>query len=267
MSIAVMNWIWTNSPTSGNERLVLLALADACSRDDGTGCWPAVATIARKANISVRTVQRVLDRLERDGHLIVHRVQGGAHRSTNSYTVVIHNGCQPDARQSATGDAGDTPGVTELRHPTGDPAVTPNPPGNHQDPPPPAREPSNRNEDGPAPDGGGGHEEFHTALGPAWPLSRGQRRRLAPRITAAYTAGWTSSTLAAHVGANPDGVRNPYAVLASRLDDLPDPPASSARPKPPWCGQCDETTRLIEHPDGHRVARCPTCHPSRDEDQ
>jgi|SRR5215475_725431 len=37
MSIAVMNWVGANSPTSGNERLMLLALADACSRDDGTG--------------------------------------------------------------------------------------------------------------------------------------------------------------------------------------------------------------------------------------
>ncbi len=35
-----MNWVWANSSASGNERLVLLALADACSRDDGTGCWP-----------------------------------------------------------------------------------------------------------------------------------------------------------------------------------------------------------------------------------
>jgi hypothetical protein len=38
--IAVMNWVWANSPTSGNERLVLLAPADACSRDDGTGALP-----------------------------------------------------------------------------------------------------------------------------------------------------------------------------------------------------------------------------------
>ena len=35
MSIAVMNWVWASSPTSGNERPVLLALADACPRDDG----------------------------------------------------------------------------------------------------------------------------------------------------------------------------------------------------------------------------------------
>jgi hypothetical protein len=45
-------------PTSGNERLVLLALADARSREDGTGCWPSAATIARKANISDRSVRR-----------------------------------------------------------------------------------------------------------------------------------------------------------------------------------------------------------------
>ena len=48
MSIAVMNWVWANSPTSGNGRLVLLALADACSRDDGTGCWPSAATSRRQ---------------------------------------------------------------------------------------------------------------------------------------------------------------------------------------------------------------------------
>ncbi len=86
MSIAVMNWVWAHSPTSGNERLVLLALADACPRDDGTGCWPSAATIARKANISARTVRRVIARLEADGHLLVHR-GGGRAGSTNSYSV------------------------------------------------------------------------------------------------------------------------------------------------------------------------------------
>jgi DNA-binding IscR family transcriptional regulator len=85
MSIVVMNWVRTNSPTSGKERLALLALADACSRDDGTGCWPSAATIARKANISDRTVRRVIARLEADGHVIVHR-GGGRAGSTNSYT-------------------------------------------------------------------------------------------------------------------------------------------------------------------------------------
>jgi len=87
VSIAVMNWVWANSPTSGNERLVLLALADACSRDDGTGCWPSAATIGRKASISARTVRRVIARLEGEGHVVVHR-GGGRAGSTNSYTVI-----------------------------------------------------------------------------------------------------------------------------------------------------------------------------------
>ena len=70
MSIAVMNWVWANSPTSGNERL---ALADTCFRDAGTGCLPSAATIGRKANLSDRTVPRVIARLEADGYVVVHR--------------------------------------------------------------------------------------------------------------------------------------------------------------------------------------------------
>ena len=33
MGIGVMNWVWANSPVSGNECLVVLALAGACSRN------------------------------------------------------------------------------------------------------------------------------------------------------------------------------------------------------------------------------------------
>lgn len=38
---------------------------------------------------------------------------------------------------------------------------------------------------------------------------------------------------------------------------------SAARPsarRDPWCGSCDEATRLVDVDDG-RVARCPACHP------
>ena len=132
-----MNWVWANSPTSGNERLVLLALADACSRDDGTGCWPSAATIARKANISDRTVRRVITRLEAEGHLIVHR-GGGRAGSTNSYTVVtgdrdIHSPGQNDTPDNLSGgDTGDRPPLTRACQGTPDTAVSPDPPENHQ---------------------------------------------------------------------------------------------------------------------------------------
>jgi Helix-turn-helix domain len=119
MSIAVLNWVWANSPTSGNERLVLLALADACSRDDGTGCWPSAATIARKANISDRTVRSVIARLEADGHVLVHR-GGGRAGSTNSHTVVTGDRVIRSPGQNVTPDSvsgvasGDTPPLTAL---------------------------------------------------------------------------------------------------------------------------------------------------------
>src|ERR1700722_18029502 len=111
MSISVMNWVWANSPTSGNERLVLLALADACSRDDGTGCWPSAATIARKANISDRTVRRVIARLEAGGPPPVHR-GGGRAGATNSYTVIPgtrSHGQDVTPDNLSGGDSRDTP--------------------------------------------------------------------------------------------------------------------------------------------------------------
>jgi len=40
VSIAVIDLVWAKAPTSGNEPQALLAPADACSRDAGTGAPP-----------------------------------------------------------------------------------------------------------------------------------------------------------------------------------------------------------------------------------
>jgi hypothetical protein len=259
LSIAVLNWVWANSPTSGNERLVLLALADACSRDDGSGCWPAARTIAAKANISDRTVRRVIARLEADGRLLVHR-GGGRAGSTNSYTVVmaVHS---PGHIVTPDITTGVTPVSGEGCHPcpgTPDTAVSPDPPENHQ-----------RTTTDPARDAASGDdnaaeeiEEFFTALGARWLLTVRQRQRLSPAVRAAVASGWTLAGLARFAGANPEGVRSPYAVLRSRLSpgELPLPPAPPPD-RPPWCGSCDEHTRHITTPEG--PARCPACHPLR----
>ena len=147
-----MNWVWTQSPTSGNERLVLLALADACSRDDGTGCWPSVPTIARKANISERTAWRVISRLEAAGHLKVTRQGGGSQRSTNAYAVIMHGAkttvpahddpCQDDTPVGSGRVTDQHPSPLTGRHPSGVTGVTPgvslvtpDPPGNLKHPP------------------------------------------------------------------------------------------------------------------------------------
>ena len=183
VSIAVMNWVWANSPTSGNERLVLLALADACSRDDGTGCWPSAATIGRKANISDRTVRRVIARLEADGQLLVHR--GGARAgSTNSYTVRTgtRNPGHDVTPDNLTGaDTSDRPPRTLPCQGTPDTAVSPDPPQNHQGTAaaamrtPAAADPAARM----AAEVGEFFERL-AGLNPRWQMTVSQRRRLSP---------------------------------------------------------------------------------------
>jgi hypothetical protein len=117
-------------------------------------------------------------------------------------------------------------------------------------------------DEAPALDGQGGPiDEFFTALGPDWRLTAAQRTRLAPAVATVLNAGWTPRTLAAVTGANTSGVRNRYAVLAARLSPTELPLAHAQRPsRPPWCGQCDERTRLLGF-DGDAPRPCPHCRP------
>jgi hypothetical protein len=103
--------------------------------------------------------------------------------------------------------------------------------------------------------------ESFAALGDAWRLTLVQRARLAPAAQTALSIGWKLAALAEFTGSNTDGVRNPYAVLASRLSpaELPTPPGRSSRP--PWCGRCDEVTRMLGF-DGDAPRPCPRCKPS-----
>ena len=126
-----------------------------------------------------------------------------------------------------------------------------------------ARAPARETPPAAGPDGGGGQlSEFFAALGDRWPLTTGQQTKLGPAVTAALDAGWTAPALAAFTGANTDGVRSPYAVLAGRLApaELPPPPCPRP-PRPPWCGHCDERTRRRQGADGADAGRCPDCHP------
>jgi len=64
--------------------------------------------------------------------------------------------------------------------------------------------------------GGGAVGEFFAALGDSWRLTGAHRARLTPAVKDALRMGWTPAALAAFTGANTDGVRNPYAVLATQ---------------------------------------------------
>ena len=112
-------------------------------------------------------------------------------------------------------------------------------------------------------DGGGGPAgEFFAALGPDWRLTAAQRARLARAVTTALNAGWTPQALAAFAGANTSGVGNPSAVLAARLSPAELPPPRMRRPsRPPWCGECDQATRMLGF-DSDAPRPCPRCKPA-----
>jgi len=278
-----MNWVWEHSTAKGSELLLLLAIADAAD-DQGRNAFPSISTLAAKTRMSRRTVQRLVVKLEDDGHLILRRVGG---RRANTYEVVLGRPPEPSPRpvddppgpspagdrmtprQDVTGDrltplnrdnlspqgchSHVTPGVTQLCHPTHPLPVL--------DPPPPAPPTAT---DG----GGGGNPKPETMdepdrvleqLGAEWRLGARSAERLKPAIRSALASGWMPTDLAAQLGNSADGVRSPYAVLNARLADLPDAPAP--RPKrPAWCGECHEATRMREAADGAPF-RCPACHP------
>jgi hypothetical protein len=110
---------------------------------------------------------------------------------------------------------------------------------------------------------GGGQAigDFFAVLSDGWRLTAAQRARLAPAVRAALDEGWLPQALAAFTGANTVGVRNPYAVLAARLSPAELPPQQRQRPaRPPWCGQCDEVTRMLGF-DSDTPRPCPRCKP------
>ena len=62
MSIKWMNQVWQMPTLKGSRRLLLLALAD--NANDAGVCWPSVATLAKKCNVSERTIHKFLAEME-----------------------------------------------------------------------------------------------------------------------------------------------------------------------------------------------------------
>jgi Helix-turn-helix domain len=73
------------------EKLVLLAMADH-ARDDGTGCYPSIATLSRKTSLSIRAVQKTMRGLEAAGYLISHGKSRGGRGVTTEYTITLDRG-------------------------------------------------------------------------------------------------------------------------------------------------------------------------------
>lgn len=132
MSIKAMNWAWEQSlPCS--PKLILMALADAA--DDSGDCWPKVKTIARKCNVSERTVQRVMKEFIADGLLeLTPRFNQDGRQISNNYRLLLSHRYPDKLSPSLPEERGrvtliSSSGATQLCHGQGDKAMS------YQEPP------------------------------------------------------------------------------------------------------------------------------------
>jgi hypothetical protein len=134
MSVRASSWVWDFAQAGGTALIVLLAIADYAD-DQGIG-FPSIATLARKARLDERTVQRIIRRLVDTRALEVLEATAGGRRSNTYRLIMTRPDDQPGSistppadrhpRQAATGGVTvpgqgwrnrATAGVAQLRHP------------------------------------------------------------------------------------------------------------------------------------------------------
>lgn len=98
-----MMHVWWNSPSSGNDRLVLLAIADEAD-DEGRNAYPSIRRLADKVNCHTATVLRSVVRLERSGEVEVVRPPVKAPGRVNKYRVLILDIPTPSEIRARYGD-------------------------------------------------------------------------------------------------------------------------------------------------------------------
>lgn len=148
MSVRAISWVWENSSASGNDRLVLLAIADSAEHD-GSNAWPSVRTIAKKCLLSERTVQRAIRSLVSAGELIVEEQEGGSrftpgNRRPNRYALTGVAERHPKDFEAQAGVTGKKAGVTGVqgKQAPGVTPLSPNPSLELKHPSAPALDPS-----------------------------------------------------------------------------------------------------------------------------
>lgn len=85
MSVQALSWVFDHSPTTGSDRLVLLAIANHADIE-GAHSFPGIDTLAREARVSRATAKRAIRGLEDHQHIdVVHGIGRG---HPNLYRVV-----------------------------------------------------------------------------------------------------------------------------------------------------------------------------------
>ena len=114
MSIRVMSQVWESGINDKGELLVMLALADFAN--DKGECWPSIGTIAQKARMTPRSVQRVCRSLEAAGALEIstataragcnmYRLTPDARVTPDTMSPLTQTTSPPDARVTPPPDA------------------------------------------------------------------------------------------------------------------------------------------------------------------
>lgn len=120
-----MNWVFEHSDATGNDRLVLLALADEAD-DEGKDAYPSVQRVATKARVPKPTVLRCLKRLEEAGRLRVIRPETRGRGRFNRYELVLENGREVTPFPGSTEDNEMTQGTVQKGPQRSTPVANPN---------------------------------------------------------------------------------------------------------------------------------------------
>jgi hypothetical protein len=107
VSIRVMTEFFGLKFGSANRKSVAVRLADHAD-DSGRGIWPAVSRIAEDCELSVRTVQRVLEEFVAEGMLVVVRKGGSGPGATTRYDFDMARVRTRTGEIAAQGDKGDS---------------------------------------------------------------------------------------------------------------------------------------------------------------
>lgn len=94
MSVESISLVLNHSKAVGTDKVVLLGIAN---HDGDGGAWPSIATLARYANVSTRSVSYAIAKLREMGELVVHLNKGGNQRTDprhrpNYYEITISTG-------------------------------------------------------------------------------------------------------------------------------------------------------------------------------
>lgn len=87
MAIKIINDVFDNSEMRGNDRLVMIAIADNADNEKRQA-WPSVKEIGRKTRIPVRTVWRCIKRCVSSGELRIVK-SGTKQGESNLYEVLV----------------------------------------------------------------------------------------------------------------------------------------------------------------------------------